>query len=133
MERAPAADFQDGHSAGDRGAVLLHNLDSHLGIDPAKDLSGHFRPGDDRPLLGDGTGRGLLVFADKILAGDIAGPDVLAQGEIDQLEIIGGQRHPPTMREESRSTSGAGTKKDPGRAREEKPFECESVPPPESP
>ena len=90
---SPSAHLENSHSAGYGGAILLHDLSAQPGIDPAKDLGRHFRPGDDRALLGDRTGGSLVVFVYKILARDIATADVFTECEIDQMEIFLGEIH----------------------------------------
>ena len=88
-----AADFEDGHSRGHDRAIDLHDLDAEGGIDPPEDFRRHLCPGHDGPFLGNGAGRGLLVFTDKVMAGDVPGADVLAQGEIDELIVFVGKIH----------------------------------------
>ena len=68
----PPAHLEDSHSAGYGGAVLLHDLGTQSGINPAEDLGRDFRPGDDRALLGD---------------------PVAALGEHVELIVLGQQLH----------------------------------------
>jgi hypothetical protein len=123
----------------------LRDLDPETRIDAAENLGCNLRSRDDRSLFGDGASRSLIFLSDEILTCDIAVPDILTQSEVNELEIFGGKIHGQsaagrsarglpagreTMREERPATSH---KKRSGQGTRGETFECESVPPPESP
>ncbi len=142
----PTANFQDRHAGGHDRAVFLRNLDPKGGIDPPEDFRRHLRTGHDGPLLGDRPGGCLIVFGHEILARDVAAPissrRARSRSRLSSSEKFMGRgagtpahvAHPDncTMRRRMPAQQGRRYKKDPGRARGET-FECENVPPPESP
>ena len=138
------ANLQNRCPTADHRAVGLHDLDAQAWIDPPENRCRDFASRDHRAFFREDARRGLLVFGDEILRRDIALPDIFAQREVDQEKVVSGKIHGGqnvradrrascTMGRKRRSDKRPETKKDPGRARRRRNFECEDVPPPESP
>ena len=68
-------------------------LDPQVGIDSAEHLRGYFRASDDRPFLREDARGSLFVFRHEKLGRDVAHADVLAQGKIDQEQVVGRKIH----------------------------------------